>query len=154
MCDRFCQRPQRWRYIVDGTMTIFERPTDPDSLLAAVRHYVAEEVLPNVATWDREDRIPDAAFEALLELGPMGASADVIFMLVRVEGSERPSCIVLPEEGRDTSAWEVEFLDKMGYRGVESAAYEFHGLESRGAEILGGEEMLGRGASQMLDALD
>jgi alkylation response protein AidB-like acyl-CoA dehydrogenase len=239
-----------------------ERPTDPDALLAAVREFVSEEVLPNVATWDREDRTPDEVFEYLLELGLMGAqvpkeyggvgfsvldmvpvwrtlsqgwisltgavnpsglatallvrhgteeqrrrwlpplargeifaafsitepqagsdlkrlethasprpggglmldgrkrwiaggaSADVVFILVRVDGSDRPSCVILPEDGRGTSAWEVELLDKMGYRGVESAAYEFHGLESPGAEILGGEEMLGRGAGQMLDALD
>jgi alkylation response protein AidB-like acyl-CoA dehydrogenase len=62
--------------------------------------------------------------------------------------------VVLPPDGRGTTTWEVELLDKMGYRGVESAAYEFAGLESPHAEILGGQEMLGRGAGQMLDALD
>ena len=241
---------------------LIDRPTDKDALVAAVRDFVADEVLPNVATWDREDRLPDSAFEFLMDIGLMGAlvpkeyggvgfsvldlvpvwrilsqgwisltgavnpsglatalllrhgteqqrrrwlpplaageifaafsitepqagsdlkrigthaewldggglvlegrkrwiaggaTADVIFMLVRVEGSDRPSCVVLPPEGRGTSAWEVEMLDKMGYRGVESAAYEFCRLESPGAEILGGDVMLGRGASQMLDALD
>jgi alkylation response protein AidB-like acyl-CoA dehydrogenase len=230
--------------------------------MAAVTAFVADEVLPNVATWDREDRLPDSAFEHLMELGLMGAmvpeeyggvgfsvldlvpvwrtlsqgwisltgavnpsglatalllrhgteeqrrrwlpplaagdifaafsitepqagsdlkrlethasrlpsgglkldgrkrwiaggvTADVIFMLVRVDGADRPSCVVLPPDGRGTTAWEIEFLDKMGYRGVESAAYEFSGLESPHAEILGGEEGLGRGAHQMLDALD
>jgi alkylation response protein AidB-like acyl-CoA dehydrogenase len=83
-----------------------------------------------------------------------GASAAVVFMLVVAEGAEKPSCIVLPADGRDGPAWKVEFLDKTGYRGVESAAYEFDGLQAPGAEILGGDDGLGRGAAQMLDALD
>ena len=84
-----------------------------------------------------------------------GASAAVVFMLVGVEGAERPSCVILPGR-RDATArrWRVEMLDKMGYRGVESAAYEFDGFEAPGAEVLGGTEGLGRGAAQMLDALD
>jgi alkylation response protein AidB-like acyl-CoA dehydrogenase len=243
-------------------MPLAERPTDPDSLLAAVREFVSAEVLPNVAQWDRDDVLPEPVFEHLMELGltgalvppeyggvgfsvldmvpvwrtlsqgwisltgavnpsglatallvrhgteaqrerwlrplaagelfaafsitepqagsdlkrlethasPLaggglllngrkrwiagGASAAVVFMLVRVEGSDHPSCVVLPADGRGTGAWEVEFLDKMGYRGVESAAYEFTDLESPHAEILGGDAGLGRGAAQMLDALD
>jgi alkylation response protein AidB-like acyl-CoA dehydrogenase len=83
-----------------------------------------------------------------------GASADVIFMLVVAEGRPRPTCIILPAEGRDTPAWRVEFLDKMGYRGVESAAYTFDDLHAPDAEILGGPDGLGQGAAQMLDALD
>lgn len=237
-------------------------PANPEALLAAVRDFVADEVLPNVAEWDREDRVPDDVFERLLALGltgalvpqeyggrgftvlelvpiwrtlsqgwisltgavnpsglatalllrhgteeqrrrwlprlatgemlaafsitepqagsdikrieteasPLpggglrlsgtkrwiagGASAEVVFMLVLVQGAERPSCVVLPAEGRGTDAWEVEDLDKMGYRGVESVAYRFDGLDAPGAEILGGEDGLGRGAPQMLDALD
>jgi alkylation response protein AidB-like acyl-CoA dehydrogenase len=238
------------------------RPADPDALLAAVRSFVTDEVLPNVVTWDREDLLPDRAFDHLMELGLMGAmvppqyggrgftvqelvpvwrtlsqgwisltgainpsglatallvrhgseeqrahwlpplaageifaafsitepqagsdlkrlemvasvrpdgglildgskrwvaggaSAAVVFMLVGVDGSERPSCVILPADGRDSPAWQVEFLDKMGYRGVESAAYEFKRFESPGAEVLGGPEGLGHGAAQMLDALD
>jgi alkylation response protein AidB-like acyl-CoA dehydrogenase len=83
-----------------------------------------------------------------------GASAQVVFLLAEVEGSERPSCVILPAEGRVGSGWEVEELDKVGYRGVESAAYRFAGLEAPGAEILGGEDGLGNGARAMLDALD
>ncbi len=83
-----------------------------------------------------------------------GASASVVFMLVAVEGAQRPSCVVLPSDGRDGPGWQVEALDKLGYRGVESAAYEFDGFASRGAEILGGDPGLGRGAAQMLAALD
>ena len=238
------------------------RPTDPDELLAAVREFVAETVLPNVAQWDRDDELPDPVFDRLMELGLMGAlvpeeyggpgfkvldlvpiwrtlsqgwisltgavnpsglatallirhgteeqrqrwlrplaageifaafsitepqagsdlkrletsarpvqggglvldgrkrwvaggaSAAVVFMLVKVEGAERPSCVILPADGRDSDAWKVEFLDKMGYRGVESAAYEFDSLESPDAEVLGGKAGLGHGAAQMLDALD
>jgi len=83
-----------------------------------------------------------------------GASSDVVFMLVEVEGSDKPSCVVLPSEGRGTAAWRVEDLDKVGYRGVESAAYRFDGFESPGAEVLGGDGETGSGARQMLDSLD
>jgi alkylation response protein AidB-like acyl-CoA dehydrogenase len=239
---------------------VTDRPADPDELLAATRGFVANEVLPNVAAWDRDDRLPDEVFARLIELGltgamvppqyggpgfkaidlvpvwrtlsqgwislagavnpsglatallvrhgteeqrerwlrPLasgdvfaafsitepqmgsdlkrlettatphpqggltlngskrwvagGASAEVIFMLVLVDGAERPSCVILPAEGRDGPGWSVELLDKIGYRGVESAAYEFEGFEAPGAEILGSEP--GRGAQQMLDALD
>jgi alkylation response protein AidB-like acyl-CoA dehydrogenase len=83
-----------------------------------------------------------------------GASSDVVFMLAEVEGSDKPSCVVLPAEGRGSGAWRVEDLDKVGYRGVESAAYRFEGFESPGAEVLGGDEETGSGARQMLDSLD
>ena len=243
-------------------MAPIDPPTDPAALLSAVREFVSAEVLPNVATWDRDDVLPDSAFDRLIGLGLMGAmvppeyggpglkvidlvpvwrtlsqgwisltgavnpsglatallvrhgtdeqrerwlrplaggelfaafsitepqagsdlkrietsararaqgglilngrkrwvaggaSAAVVFMLVLVEGADRPSCVVLPADGRDGPGWTVEFLDKMGYRGVESAAYEFDDFASGDAEVLGGEAGLGRGAAQMLDALD
>ena len=83
-----------------------------------------------------------------------GASSEVVFLMAEVEGSEKPSCVVLPADGRGGASWQVEELDKVGYRGVESAAYRFEGHESPGAEILGGEDAIGSGARQMLDALD
>jgi alkylation response protein AidB-like acyl-CoA dehydrogenase len=83
-----------------------------------------------------------------------GESAAVIFMLVQADGAERPSCLVLPADGRGSPAWEVESLEKIGYRGVESAAFQFRGLEAGAAQILGGADGLGRGAAQMLDALE
>jgi alkylation response protein AidB-like acyl-CoA dehydrogenase len=234
----------------------------PDELLAAVRQFVDGEVLPNVADWDREDVLPDSAFDTLLRLRLTGAmippeyggpglavadlvpvwrtlsqgwisltgavnpsglatalllrhgteeqrrrwlpelaagriiaafsitepqagsdlrriettaraldggglelegrkrwvaggmSAEVIFMLAEVEGAEKPSCVVLPAAGRGGPAWAVEEIDKVGYRGVESAAYRFDGHAAPGAEVLGGPDGLGRGAAQMLDALD
>ncbi len=79
-----------------------------------------------------------------------GVSSEVIFLLAEVGGE--PSCVVLPAAGRGGPGWAVEELDKVGYRGVESAAYRFDGFESEGAEILGGES--GNGARHMLDALD
>lgn len=79
-----------------------------------------------------------------------GMSAPVIFMLVAVEGE--PSCLVLPAYGRGEDGWIVGELDKIGYRGVESAAYHFDGFVAAGAEILGDD--VGAGARQMLDALD
>jgi alkylation response protein AidB-like acyl-CoA dehydrogenase len=81
-----------------------------------------------------------------------GASSDVIFLLAEVEGADKPSCVVLPAEGRDGATWRVTDLDKVGYRGVESAAYAFDGHEAPGAEVLG--DAPGEGARQMLDALD
>ena len=79
-----------------------------------------------------------------------GVSSEVVFMLAEVGGE--PSCVVLPAEGRGSAGWAVEELDKVGYRGVESAAYRFAGFESPGAEILG--DAPGEGVRQMLDALD
>jgi alkylation response protein AidB-like acyl-CoA dehydrogenase len=81
-----------------------------------------------------------------------GASAPVIFMLVEAEGSDKPSCLVLPADGRGGDGWIVGELDKIGYRGVESAAYHFDGFHAPAAEILGDD--VGAGARQMLDALD
>jgi alkylation response protein AidB-like acyl-CoA dehydrogenase len=83
-----------------------------------------------------------------------GASSEVVFLMAEMEGSDRPSCVVLPADGRGSASWRVEELDKVGYRGVESAAYRFDALESPGAEILGGHDGIGSGARQMLDALD
>jgi alkylation response protein AidB-like acyl-CoA dehydrogenase len=79
-----------------------------------------------------------------------GASAPVIFMLVDVDGE--PSCLVLPADGRGEEGWIVGELDKIGYRGVESATYRFDGFVAPDAEILGDD--VGAGARQMLDALD
>jgi len=42
-------------------MAPIDRPTEPESLLAAVRSFVADDVLPNVAAWDREDVLPEAS---------------------------------------------------------------------------------------------
>src|SRR3954452_17848370 len=81
-----------------------------------------------------------------------GASSDVIFLMAEVEGSEKPSCVVLPADGRESATWRVTDLDKVGYRGVESAAYALDGHEAGGAEVLG--DAIGDGAAQMLDALD
>lgn len=83
-----------------------------------------------------------------------GISFPLAFMLANVKGELRPSCILLPAaEGRHTDTWAVEPLDKLGYRGVESAAWRFDGHHAAGAEILGGEEGHGRGVQQMLDVL-
>jgi alkylation response protein AidB-like acyl-CoA dehydrogenase len=83
-----------------------------------------------------------------------GVSSDVVFLMAEVEGAEKPSCIVLPKDGRGTATWRVEELDKVGYRGVESAAYVFESHRATGAEVLGGEDGIGSGARFMLDALD
>jgi alkylation response protein AidB-like acyl-CoA dehydrogenase len=83
-----------------------------------------------------------------------GLSSDVVFLMAEVDGSEKPSCVVLPADGRGAATWRVEELDKVGYRGVESAAYVFESHRATGAEVLGGEDGIGAGARFMLDALD
>jgi alkylation response protein AidB-like acyl-CoA dehydrogenase len=84
-----------------------------------------------------------------------GLSSGVVFLMLKARGTDRPSCIVLPSDGRGEAAWSVRELDKIGYRGVESAAYRFAGHVAEGAELLGGDEAgLGAGARQMLGALD
>ena len=82
-----------------------------------------------------------------------GLSFPLAFMLANVKGELRPSCIVLPAAGRGEPSWTVEPLEKLGYRGVESAAWRFDGHHAAGAEILGGDEGHGRGVPQMLDVL-
>jgi alkylation response protein AidB-like acyl-CoA dehydrogenase len=83
-----------------------------------------------------------------------GFSFPLAFMLATVEGEARPSCILLPAgTGRGSETWAVEPLPKLGYRGVESAAWRFAGHHAAGAEILGGAEGHGQGARQMLDVL-
>jgi alkylation response protein AidB-like acyl-CoA dehydrogenase len=76
-----------------------------------------------------------------------GVSSDVVFTMAEVEGADRPSCVVLPTDRRGTAGWRVEELDKVGYRGVESAAYRFEGLEVPDAEILGGDDQVGNGSA-------
>jgi alkylation response protein AidB-like acyl-CoA dehydrogenase len=83
-----------------------------------------------------------------------GLSSDVVFLLTETPGADRPSCVILPADGRGEASWKVEELDKVGYRGVESAAYRFNAHEAHDAEILGGADGEGRGAQAMLDALD
>lgn len=80
-----------------------------------------------------------------------GVSADVVFLMARLDGEL--TCVVLPAEGRDGPSWRVSELDKIGYRGVESAAYVFDAHHAPDAEVLGGADGAGRGARQMLGAL-
>jgi len=82
-----------------------------------------------------------------------GFSFPLAFMLANVKGQLRPSCILLPADGRGSATWTVEPLDKLGYRGVESAAWRFEGHHAPEAQILGGEAGQGQGARQMLDVL-
>jgi alkylation response protein AidB-like acyl-CoA dehydrogenase len=80
-----------------------------------------------------------------------GVTAGVVCTMALVDGAL--SCVLLPTDGRDSPTWRVEELDKVGYRGVESAAYVFDGHEAIGAEVLGGPEAGGKGARHMLGAL-
>jgi alkylation response protein AidB-like acyl-CoA dehydrogenase len=83
-----------------------------------------------------------------------GVTSDVVFLMAEVDGGPdaKPSCVILPADGRDTPTWRLEEIDKLGYRGVESAAYAFEGHHAPDAEVLG--DAAGAGARQMLDALD
>jgi alkylation response protein AidB-like acyl-CoA dehydrogenase len=82
-----------------------------------------------------------------------GVSFGLTFMLALEAGVDRPSCVVLPSDGRGSDSWSVQWLDKLGYRGVESAAWQFDHHHAPDAEILGGDEGHGLGARQMLDVL-
>jgi alkylation response protein AidB-like acyl-CoA dehydrogenase len=82
-----------------------------------------------------------------------GVSFPLTFMLALERDAERPSCIVLPSTGRGTDTWSVQPIDKLGYRGVESAAWRFDHHPAIGAEVLGGGEGRGRGAMEMIDVL-
>jgi alkylation response protein AidB-like acyl-CoA dehydrogenase len=250
--------------VTDASTLLIEPPpqSTPDVglMLAAVRRLVRDEIAPNVATWDRDDTLPEPILEHLAELGvpgalvparyggrelPVSALVDIwrtlaqgwisltgavnttalattllvrygteeqrchwlpaiaagevwasfsitepgagsdlrrietwvepvadglvvtghkrwiaggfsfplAFMLASVKGELRPSCVVLPANGRGSATWAVEPLDKLGYRGVESAAWRFDGHHAPGAEILGGEACHGQGVQQMLDVL-
>jgi alkylation response protein AidB-like acyl-CoA dehydrogenase len=81
-----------------------------------------------------------------------GVTSDVVFLMVNTDGDDKPSCLILPATGRDSATWRIDEIDKLGYRGVESATYAFDGHHAPGAEVLGDEP--GAGARQMLDALD
>src|SRR4051812_6634888 len=80
-----------------------------------------------------------------------GFSFPLAFMLANVKGQLRPSCILLRAGGGGRGRGRRGPLDKLGSRGVESAAWQFARHFARGAEILGGEP--GQGARQMLDVL-
>jgi alkylation response protein AidB-like acyl-CoA dehydrogenase len=83
-----------------------------------------------------------------------GLSFPLAFMLAQEEGGAGLSCVVLPADGRGGETWSVELLDKLGYRGVESAAWRFADHHADGAEILGGDDSHGQGARQMIDVLE
>ena len=83
-----------------------------------------------------------------------GASADVVFLMAEVDGSDKPTCVIVPADGRGSATWEVGDLDKVGYRGVESATYRFTAHGAPEAEVLGGSAGVGAGAGMMLGALD
>lgn len=83
-----------------------------------------------------------------------GFTFPLAFVLATVKGQSRLSCVLLPAaHGREQDTWSVEPLDKLGYRGVESAAWRFDGHHAAGAEIVGGKAGEGQGARQMLDVL-
>jgi alkylation response protein AidB-like acyl-CoA dehydrogenase len=82
-----------------------------------------------------------------------GLSFPLAFMLATGAGAQRPSCVLLPAAGRPSPSWSVELLDKLGYRGVESAAWRFQDHFASGAEILGGAAGAGSGVRQMIDVL-
>ena len=108
--------------------------------------------LSRIETW------VEPAEEGLLVTGRKrwiagGFSFPLAFMLATVKGQLRPSCILLPSAGRGSATWTVEPLDKLGYRGVESAAWVFDAHHAPGGEVLGGEAGMGQGARQMLDVL-
>ena len=43
-----------------------------------------------------------------------GVSSDVVFLMAAVDGDDKPSCVILPAEGRDSPSWRLEEIDKLG----------------------------------------
>jgi len=125
--------------------------SNAEPMVDAVHRLVEDVVLPSVERWEREDVLPEEVLERLGELGVPGALATELLVRYGTDeqcdrslpgiatGAVWSSFFLLPAEGRRSATWTVEPLDKLGYRGVESAAWRFDRHHARGAEILGGD---------------
>jgi alkylation response protein AidB-like acyl-CoA dehydrogenase len=92
-----------------------------------------------------------------------GLRSGLVFVLVRTDPSAEPrhrglTCFVAEKEPGAASNPGLTVppqIHKLGYKGVESTELVFDGFATPAASILGGEESgLGRGFSQMMDALE
>ena len=96
-----------------------------------------------------------------------GLRAALVFVLVRTDPTAEPkhrgmTCFICEKEpgvGENTGAYKglnvPPQIKKMGYKGVESTELVFDGYRVPADSILGGEEAgLGKGFSQMMDALE
>jgi alkylation response protein AidB-like acyl-CoA dehydrogenase len=92
-----------------------------------------------------------------------GLRSGLVFVLVRTDPSAEPrhrglTCFVAEKEPGAASNPGLTVppqIHKLGYKGVESTELVFDGFATPATSILGGEESgLGRGFSQMMDALE
>jgi alkylation response protein AidB-like acyl-CoA dehydrogenase len=95
-----------------------------------------------------------------------GLRAGVVFVLMKTDKDADPphrgmTCFITEKEPGahknegDYAGLEVPpQIKKMGYKGVESTELVYNGYKCSGDRILGGEEGLGKGFSQMMDALE
>jgi alkylation response protein AidB-like acyl-CoA dehydrogenase len=96
-----------------------------------------------------------------------GLRSSLVFVLVKTDPSAEPkhrgmTCFICEKEpGAQENTGEYKGLNvppqikKMGYKGVESTELVFDGYRVPAENILGGEEAgLGKGFSQMMDALE
>jgi alkylation response protein AidB-like acyl-CoA dehydrogenase len=95
-----------------------------------------------------------------------GLGSDVVFVLMRTNTSAEPpykgmTCFIAEKEAwKEVNEGDFKGLNvppkikKMGYKGVESTELVFDGYKCAPERILGGEEGLGQGFVQMMDALE
>jgi alkylation response protein AidB-like acyl-CoA dehydrogenase len=95
-----------------------------------------------------------------------GLGSDLVFVLVRTDTTAEPpykgmTCFITEKEPwKEINEGEYKGLNvppkikKMGYKGVESTELVYDGYKCAPDRILGGEEGLGQGFVQMMDALE
>ncbi|HWA54835.1 MAG TPA: acyl-CoA dehydrogenase family protein [Solirubrobacterales bacterium] len=95
-----------------------------------------------------------------------GLGSDLVFVLVRTDTTADPpykgiTCFITEKEPwKEVNEGEYKGLNvppkikKMGYKGVESTELVYDGYKCPPERILGGEEGLGQGFVQMMDALE
>jgi alkylation response protein AidB-like acyl-CoA dehydrogenase len=95
-----------------------------------------------------------------------GLGSDLVFVLVRTDTTAEPpykgmTCFITEKEPwKEVNEGEYKGLNvppkikKMGYKGVESTELVYDGYKCAPDRILGGEEGLGQGFVQMMDALE
>ncbi len=95
-----------------------------------------------------------------------GLGSDLVFVLVRTDTTAEPpykgmTCFITEKEpwkevneGAFAGLTVPPKIKKMGYKGVESTELVYDGYKCPPERILGGEEGLGQGFVQMMDALE
>src|SRR5919107_162638 len=94
-------------------------------LLGDVERFVAEEVRPNVARWDRDDVLPPAAAARLLELGLHGAMVPARY------GGPGLGVAELVPVWRELSRGWISLTGAVNPSGLATALLTRHGTEAQ-----------------------